>query len=76
MKKAADNAQGYTWESYFYKIKEIIIKDKITFDSNTSLAHLFYFFTKLNEIEGLDNLDTSNVTDMSRMFGNCSSFSE
>lgn len=74
MKKAADNAQGYTWESY--KIKKIIIKDKITFDNNTSLAHLFYFFTKLNEIEGLDNLDTSNVTDMSRMFGNCSSFSE
>ena len=37
------------------------------YDSN----HLFYQFRKLTEIENINLLDTSNVTDMSHMFQSC-----
>lgn len=45
------------------KIQKIVITDKITFEKDTSLLGLFYE-PYLNTIEGLNNLDTSNVVDM------------
>ena len=38
----------------------------------TSLRGWFYWFEQLTSIEGLDNLNTSEVTNMSLMFANCS----
>ena len=51
------------------KIKSIIINNKIV-PENTSywFAHLM----NVKELEGIENLDTSNVTDMSNMFYGCS----
>ena len=39
--------------------------------ANTDSTGLFRGFTKLTEITGLENLDTSNVTNMSQMFAGC-----
>ncbi len=47
----------------------IQVNEKITANPNSS--YLFYDFKKLTEIEGLELLDTSNVTDMSYMFQYC-----
>ena len=41
--------------------------------ANYNSSDLFYNFSKLTEIENVNLLDTSNVTDMSYMFENCSS---
>ncbi|MBC6361913.1 BspA family leucine-rich repeat surface protein [Lactobacillus apis] len=53
---------------------------KIKFDSgviaNQNSTGLFYGLTNLRSIEGLENLDTSNVTSMRQMFQNCSNLTE
>ena len=54
------------------KIKNIIITNKIV-PKNTS--YWFGGLMNLQKIEGIGNLDTSNVTDMSYMFYMCSSLS-
>ena len=41
--------------------------------ANYSSSYLFYKFSKLTEIENINLLDTSNVTDMSSMFYYCES---
>ena len=46
-------------------IKKVIIKDKIV---PTNTSYWFTYLTNVTEIEGLENLDTGNVTDMSYMF--------
>ena len=40
--------------------------------ANYNSEYLFYRFSKLTEIENLNLLDTSNVTNMSNMFDDCS----
>lgn len=51
----------------------------VVFDSSfvnarpTTTAFWFYTFTKLTTIEGIHNLNTSNVTNMSHMFFSCKS---
>ncbi|MBH9986373.1 BspA family leucine-rich repeat surface protein [Lactobacillus sp. M0390] len=53
---------------------------KIKFDSgviaNQNSAGLFYGLTNLKSIEGLENLDTSNVTNMRQMFEDSSNLTE
>ena len=62
------------WSSYLgeYGLGKVVIEDTITFENNASLAHLFDGWQILQEIDGLDKFDTSNVTDMSGMFDGCS----
>ena len=52
------------------KINKVIIKDKIV---PTNTSHWFTGCSNLTSIEGLQNMDTSNVTNMERMFYFCSS---
>ena len=62
----------------------LINVEKITFDCNFSMAkaadksmyRMFNKCGKLAQIEGLINLDTSNVKDMGNMFSTCSSLTE
>ncbi len=56
------------WHKYYQDIKNIVITDKITFAPETKLVGLFRNFSELETIEGLANLDTSNVIDMNHMF--------
>jgi surface protein len=65
---------GGTIESTFYDsnhdaIKTVVFEDKIT--PTTSTNKWFYYETQLSTIEKLYNLDMSNVTDASYMFGEC-----
>ena len=62
-----------SWDSYKNNIEKIVITGKITFDKETSLYGLFSKMTSLKTIEGLSNLDTSNVTGTNSMFRDCSS---
>lgn len=63
------------WGKFQDKITKINIEGEITFEEGTLLSCLFedHSFTgdSLKEINGLDKLDTSNVTDMRYMFFNC-----
>ncbi|MBQ3919953.1 MAG: BspA family leucine-rich repeat surface protein, partial [Oscillospiraceae bacterium] len=52
-------------------VKKVIIERGTK--AGTSLTFAFEWFIALESIEGLNNLDTSNVTDMSFMFCSCSS---
>ena len=54
------------------KIKKVVIENEIVPDS---MAYWFFGLINLNEISGIENLDTSNVTDMSYMFNNCNTIS-
>ena len=64
---------GEDFTLYLGNVEHVVFKDVI---SPTSTAGWFYDFVSLKDITGLENLDTSNVTDMSRMFYNCSSLTE
>lgn len=54
------------------KIKKVTIENKIV---PNDTAYWFYYLTNLTEISGIENLDTSRVTDMNNMFYECSSLS-
>ena len=63
--------------SFCQQIKEIKITGDITFDGdNISLYGLFESCGNVTQIEGLEKLDTSNVTNMAQMFKWCSSLKE
>ena len=66
------NARLVPWSKFRYYIRRIIIKGKIVFDKNhKNLSGLFYYCSELEEIIGLENFDTTNITDMSQMFRRC-----
>ena len=39
---------------------------------NEDSSYLFGYYTNVTKIDGLENLDTSKLTNMSNMFGRCS----
>ena len=57
------------------KITKIIIDPTVTVAANSGPS-LFSDLTHLKTIEGLTNLDTSQMTNMEAMFSNCSSLTE
>ena len=63
---------GYAWPWYDNRssIKTVIILSIIT-PPHTN--YMFYGFTALTTVQNASYIDTSNVTDMSRMFSNCES---
>ena len=58
------------WDRYRESIKNVVITDKVTFAPKTKLVRLFAYMA-VETIDGIDNLETSNVTDMSDMFAGC-----
>ena len=54
------------WHAYYTQITEIVIRGEIT--AGISLRSLFHGLFYVVEIVGLENIDTSSVTDMSEMF--------
>lgn len=51
-------------------ISKVVFEDPI---HPVSTSFWFYYLSQMTEIEGLDKLDTSGVTDMQDMFGECRS---
>lgn len=66
----ADDGQIYNSP----KPKKIKIIGKVFIAEN--MDYMFSGFSNLTEIEGLGNLDTANVTDMSKLFYGCSSLTK
>ena len=61
------------WHGYSSQILKVTFHDEI---QPKSTATWFADCVKLTEFEGLEKLDTSKVTDMSRMFARCSSLTK
>ena len=61
-----------SWYSHAYWFNTVRFDSSMAECTNiTSTAYWFYGFTELTTIEGLEYLNTSNVTDMAGMFGHC-----
>ena len=68
-----DEILGYNdnpWQNKSAEINKVVITNKIV-PKDTS--YWFCGLTNIEEIEGIENLDTSNVTNMAYMFASCSS---
>ena len=71
---------GKTWgvynknyNSHIERIEKVVFDDSFKDFRPTAMESWFADFTNLTTIEGLENLNTSEVKDMSRMFYGCSS---
>ncbi len=61
------------WNSLKSTCTKVVFDDSFKYIAPTSCYQWFYNFTSLETIEGIKNLNTSEVTDMSSMFSGCSS---
>jgi len=61
------------WNSKRTSIKKVVFDSSFANASPTSCYYWFYGCSKLTDITGIDNLNTSNVTNMIGMFSGCSS---
>ena len=67
------NLEERPWHEMAERIENIIFDSAVTNDTTiTSTAYWFYEFSNLKNIDGLQWLNTKNVTDMSSMFSFCS----
>ena len=60
------------WYDNRSSIKKVVFDDSFASAKPVSTYYWFYCCTNLTEIQGLRNLNTSNVTNMNRMFYECS----
>lgn len=67
----AESTKVLPFDKYKSTCVKIVFEGNVTFDTNTSLDNLFKDFVKLESIEGLDKLDTTNVVSMNSMFEGC-----
>jgi bacterial surface protein 26-residue repeat len=68
------NPARATWYDYRSDINKIVIEDDII--AYGSQRNLFYYLDRVTTIEGLEKLNTSNVTSMFGMFSNMNSMTE
>ena len=69
----ADSSQR-GWDEQCGNIEQVVFNESFANCTTvTSTSHWFDYFSHLTTITGLENLITDNVTDMSYMFGMCSS---
>ena len=61
------------WRVNYKEITKVVFDKSFAVARPTSCQHWFYSCCNLTEIQGLENLNTSEVTDMLYMFGDCSS---
>ena len=67
--KAFANSGQRGWNSHATEITKVVIDASFSQARPTSTAYWFYECTNLAEIEGLRNVNTSEVTAMKNMFG-------
>ncbi len=66
------NFSDRPWNGNQQAIIEVVFDDSFAnYTGLTSTAHWFENFTSLNSVQGIENLKTANVTDMSYMFYLC-----
>lgn len=77
-KPAGDNilALGYgknpEWDTHAAEIQKVVFKAGFRDETHTTCSKWFSGCTNLTSIEGIENLNTSNVKYMNEMFGQCS----
>lgn len=77
-KPAGDNILdlGYgndpNWDTHAAEIKKVVFKAGFRDETHTTCSKWFSGCTNLISIEGIENLNTSNVKYMNEMFGQCS----
>ena len=77
-KPAGDNILdlGYgddpNWDTHAAEIKKVVFKAGFRDETHTTCSNWFNGCTNLSSIEGIENLNTSNVKKMSGMFALCS----
>ena len=64
------------WNSQGYNITRVVFEASFANARPTSCYAWFQIFSKLKQIEGIENLNTENVTSMSNMFKVCSNLAE
>ncbi len=67
---------GAPWYSIRRSITSVVIDPSFMNAKPKSLAYWFGYLINCKSIEGLENIDTSNVTNMEWMFWNCRSLTE
>lgn len=60
------------WNDHAAEIKKVVFKAGFRDETHTTCSSWFNGCTNLASIEGIENLNTSNVTNMSGMFAQCS----
>lgn len=69
-------ALGYgnnpNWDTHAAEIKKVVFKAGFRDETHTTCSKWFSGCTNLTSIEGIENLNTSNVKYMNEMFGQCS----
>ena len=60
------------WDTHAAEIKKVVFKAGFRDEAHTTCSNWFNGCTNLTSIEGIENLNTSKVTDMSGMFAKCS----
>lgn len=60
------------WGTYAAEIKKVVFKAGFRDETYTTCSNWFNGCTNLTSIEGIENLNTSNVKYMNEMFGQCS----
>ena len=64
------------WETNYNNISLVVFEASFANARPTSCYAWFQDFKNLTQIEGIENLNTANVTDMSYMFKNCSNLAK
>ena len=64
------------WYTHDTEISKVVFEASFANARPTSCYAWFQDFKNLTQIEGIENLNTANVTDMSYMFKNCSNLAE
>ena len=64
------------WNTHNSKISKVVFEASFANARPTNCYAWFQDFKNLTQIEGIENLNTANVTDMSYMFKNCSNLAK
>ena len=69
--------EGREWDDYASQITTVVFDESFkNYTSLTSTTIWFFRLSSLTSIQGIENLNTSNVTEMNYMFYECSSLRE
>lgn len=67
-----DYGDDPNWDTHAAEIKKVVFKAGFRDETHTTCSNWFNGCTNLTSIEGIENLNTSNVKYMNEMFGQCS----
>ena len=70
-KKNNDNFRPWNYNAYAHTVKKVVISPSFKQIYPTDISYLFFNMENLTEIVGIENLNTSRVTNMENLFNGC-----